>query len=304
MPSLPKARRNKNTRKHRTLRGLLLLVYAKTIDYLGPFPDDGYVLTIIDTFTRWTELYHTLAATAEEAAKKLLQHVGRFGVPAQIVSDRGSHFVNKVIKEFFSMVGTKHVITIAYSKQENSMVERQHKEINRHIRGLIFEANNFDYEATLPIVQRIINSTTNSSTKVPPSDLLFGKAINLNQRIFLLQDEIPLQDNQPLSVRHSTMINTQERLLAYAAQNLIHNDKKHGLQSENLKIRTEFPVDSYVLVAYPNGPPTRLNTLWKGPLQVVNIDKAEYTLRNLVTQKSGNSEDQLLSHQTVESIPL
>jgi hypothetical protein len=29
------------------------------IDFVGPFPDDGYVFVIIDTFTRWVELYHT-----------------------------------------------------------------------------------------------------------------------------------------------------------------------------------------------------------------------------------------------------
>ena len=29
------------------------------IDFIGPFPDQGYVLVIVDTFTRWVELYHT-----------------------------------------------------------------------------------------------------------------------------------------------------------------------------------------------------------------------------------------------------
>ena len=27
------------------------------VDYVGPFPDKGYILVIIDTFTRWTELF-------------------------------------------------------------------------------------------------------------------------------------------------------------------------------------------------------------------------------------------------------
>ena len=29
------------------------------IDFIGPFPDQGYILVIVDTFTRWVELYHT-----------------------------------------------------------------------------------------------------------------------------------------------------------------------------------------------------------------------------------------------------
>jgi transposase InsO family protein len=116
------------------------------IDFIGPYPDRSYVLVIIDTFTRWVELFYSAAATAKMAALHLLQHFGRFGAPSQLLSDRGSHFVNEVITEFTSLVGTS---------QQNSIVERANKEIIRHIRSLTFESNSVeDYQLTLPIVQR------------------------------------------------------------------------------------------------------------------------------------------------------
>ena len=34
------------------------------IDFIGPFPDKGYILVIICTFTRWVKLYATIDATA------------------------------------------------------------------------------------------------------------------------------------------------------------------------------------------------------------------------------------------------
>jgi hypothetical protein len=40
------------------------------IDFIGPYPDKGYVLNILDTFTRWVELYAVPNATAEEACEK------------------------------------------------------------------------------------------------------------------------------------------------------------------------------------------------------------------------------------------
>ena len=54
------------------------------IDFIGPFPDQGYILVIVDTFTRWVELYHTTDATSLSAAECLLQHFDRFGAPHQL----------------------------------------------------------------------------------------------------------------------------------------------------------------------------------------------------------------------------
>jgi RNase H-like domain found in reverse transcriptase/Integrase core domain/Integrase zinc binding domain len=85
------------------------------IDFIGPYPDKGYVLNFIDTFTRWVELYPVPEATAEQAAKCLLQHFGRFGSPTVIRSDKGSHFLNNVIEHFLAATSTLHNQTLQYS---------------------------------------------------------------------------------------------------------------------------------------------------------------------------------------------
>jgi transposase InsO family protein len=104
------------------------------IDYVGPFPDDGHVLVIICAFTRWVELYWCQDATASWACDCLLQHF------SFIRSDRGSHSANDLIKEFLDRIGTPHNLTLAYSKQENALVERVNKEVNRHLRAFSFES--------------------------------------------------------------------------------------------------------------------------------------------------------------------
>ena len=109
------------------------------IDFIGLFPHQGYILVIVDTFTRWAELYHTTDATALSAAKCLLKHFGRFGAPHQLRADNGPYFIADVIREFLLLVGVKHSLTLAHSKQENAIVERYNKETNRHLRALTFE---------------------------------------------------------------------------------------------------------------------------------------------------------------------
>jgi hypothetical protein len=155
--------------------------YRHNIDFIEPYPDEGYVLNFIDTFTRWVELYPVPEATAEYAAKFLLQHFGRYGSPIYIRSDKGSHFANSVIDKFLTTTSALHNLTLQYSSQENSIVERNNKEINRHLRALTFDKNTVDdYLVSLPFVQRILNSSYNSRRKISPADLLFGNAIDLS----------------------------------------------------------------------------------------------------------------------------
>ena len=124
------------------------------IDFVGPFPDKKYILVMIDAFTRWVELYCCDEATANSAANSLLHHFGRFGCPRTIRSDRGSHFANETIEKFLQMTGVGHNLTLAYSSQENSKVERVNNEVNRHLRSFVFDTCSMDdYERGIPFVQ-------------------------------------------------------------------------------------------------------------------------------------------------------
>ncbi len=119
-----------------------------------------------------------------DAADCLLAHFGRFGSPNMIRSDRGSHFANKLIKEFLDLCGTSHNFTLAYSKQENAIVERVNKEVNRHLRGLVFDKQTLEgYAKSIVFVQRIINGSVNRRTGVCPAHLLFGNKLDLNRGI-------------------------------------------------------------------------------------------------------------------------
>ena len=44
------------------------------------------------------------------------------------------------IREFLLLIGVKHCLTLAYSKEENAIVGRYNKEINQHLRALTYDA--------------------------------------------------------------------------------------------------------------------------------------------------------------------
>jgi hypothetical protein len=88
--------------------------------------------------------------------------------------DRGFHFVNSVIREILMLIGTEHCLTLAYSKEENALVERANKEVNRHFRAFTFLTNTVkNWHLSLPMVQRIMNATFSDRTKLSSSQLFY-----------------------------------------------------------------------------------------------------------------------------------
>ena len=158
------------------------------VDTIGPLPpdesDNTYILVIIDRFSRWIELYATKDATAKSAAINMISHFGRYGTASELRSDGGSQFVNEIIQQVLLLMGTQHQITLAYSKQENSIVERSNKEVVRHLRNIIFDKRVLPTWAIyLPLVQRMMNASIHSALGVSPAQILFGNAIDLDRNL-------------------------------------------------------------------------------------------------------------------------
>jgi transposase InsO family protein len=52
-----------------------------------------------------------------------------FGTPRMVISDGGSHFVNKTFRELLRKMGAKHNITTLYHPQTSGQAETSNKQI-------------------------------------------------------------------------------------------------------------------------------------------------------------------------------
>ena len=257
------------------------------IDTICPLPmsskGDRYIVCIIDCFSRFVTLHLAESTTAQEAAKALLQHVGIFGIPCQLLSDNGTQYANETIAELTKLMGVDQQFTQAYSHEENALVERANKEVMRHLRAIVYERKiKEEWYLYLPLVQRIMNSMNHVSIGVSPAEVLFGNSVTLDRGI--LSAGITPHNSTTLSEYASKMLQAQATILRIAQLNQEETDAFHlGRAPKGI-----FLINSYVLVAYEtegNRPPTKLHSRWRGPLKVVGHVGQTYTCLNLVTNK-------------------
>jgi len=99
------------------------------IDYCGPLKrtprENQYVLVITDYFTRYITAIALPNCTAETTAQALFNDFFcKYGVPAVILSDQGSHFKNQLMENIQYLIGYNHIYSTPYHPQTNGIVER------------------------------------------------------------------------------------------------------------------------------------------------------------------------------------
>jgi len=110
-----------------------------SMDILGPLPttDRGkrFVLVVMDYFTRWAEAYALPDHQAPTIARTLVsEFFSRFGICQALLSDQGTDFQSKLLKEVCEMLDIKRLRTTSYHPQCDGLVERMNRTLIMLIR--------------------------------------------------------------------------------------------------------------------------------------------------------------------------
>ena len=273
------------------------------IDTIGPLPESHngskYILAIIDCFTRWITIYPLKDLTMEAAAVQLSWHFGHWGTPRQVLHDAGTQFENKEVLALIALCGAWNTTTIAYSKEDNSLIERSNKEIMRHLRNIVTEKTvALDWERHLGTVMRIMNTQKrifgHKEAEFPsPAELVFGRTITLDRQLFVAPEEFHAHGEAELSIRHwaDRMLKTQNIILEEAIREQHRRDEAFLAKPVTGKHTISFRKGAYVLLDYPTmearvshrGPPNKFLPFLKGPFKVMTKDMDIYGVQCLIT---------------------
>ena len=155
-----------------------------SIDFTGPFMSPRkqpcFLLTILDIHSHFLFAYITSDETAKSAAVALQKYFLAFGFSRQILSDRGSAFVSRLMRELCAYFGIKQIMTTAY-RPSGSLVERLHSSLSKGLRCQLDACMgrfNFAFEDLLRLTIYAMNTTIHSTMKVCPQELFFKREVN------------------------------------------------------------------------------------------------------------------------------
>ena len=155
------------------------------IDLCGPFPNGTYALGIIDSCSRFPDIYLTRNITSVSIIKYLKQCFSTHGYPSTIVTDNASNFTSIDISEFCEMYSINHHKATPYWPQANSEIERFYETLSKFVKTLTAEGRNWEHEIFDFLLT--YRNTPHSTTNVSPAQLLMNKQ---------LRDKIPFIDNK------------------------------------------------------------------------------------------------------------
>ena len=163
-----------------------------SIDIVGRLPTtkngDKYILSILDTFSRWPILVPIPDCKANTVANALFDHcISQWNPPKVILTDRGSNFESKLFKHICDKFGIKKKRTTAYHPQTNN-VERYHRFLNSCL-GTLCSRKASTWDKALPYINYAYRTSPVEGVGISPFEILYGRKPKIPTEI--LNDNIP-----------------------------------------------------------------------------------------------------------------
>ena len=129
----------------------------------------------MDYLTKWPEVFPSKNQNSLTIARLLVEHIiPRHGVPVQVLSDRRTAFLSKLMKEVYQLLGLKKVNTTAFHPQNDGLVELFNRTLTDMLSKKVLHSGK-DWGVQLPYVLFAYRASAQHLTGESPFYLLYGR---------------------------------------------------------------------------------------------------------------------------------
>ena len=154
------------------------------IDFMGPFPKSykfEYILVAVDYVTKWAEAQALPTNDARVVISFLKKLFCRFGIPKALISDRGTHFCNKMMEKTMKRYGVNHRFSTSYHPQTSGQVENTNRAIKRILEKTVKD-NPTIWSRKLDDALWAFRTTYKTPIGTTPYKLIYGKKLPPSNR--------------------------------------------------------------------------------------------------------------------------
>jgi hypothetical protein len=149
------------------------------LDFVGPLPEtrngNKYIIVATDALSRWPFAKAVPSADAATAARFLYDDIAMsYGIPESILTDQGTHFINKLHSQLTKILEVRHLRTTPYHPQTNGMTERFNGTLCGAIAKLA-EQHQADWDLFIPAVLFAYRIRKHSALKTSPYEVVYGQ---------------------------------------------------------------------------------------------------------------------------------
>lgn len=208
-----KYKHNNKTKQPMTITTTSSYAFEKVfLDIVGPLPKDDaghcYALTLQCELSKFVEAYPLHSKDTISVAKSFVNNfVLRFGIPAEIATDRGTEFISNTMKQVCTLLKIKHLTSTAYHHESIGALENTHKTMGAYLR-ISTENHPQTWSEWLPYWCFAYNNTVHTETNYTPHELVFGKSCKLPNNLDSGIDPLYNFDNYALEFKYRLQISS------------------------------------------------------------------------------------------------
>ncbi|XP_069375367.1 uncharacterized protein [Paralichthys olivaceus] len=248
------------------------------MDLIGPFHQSArgyrFVPVLVDCATRYPEPVPLRTVSAESVAQALFQVIFGVGIPKEILTDQGTSFMSRTLRELYGLLGIKSIRTSVYHPQTDGLVKRLNKTLKTMIRKFIHEDDS-NWDKWRDPLSFAVWEVPQASKGFSPFQLLFGRKPRGVPDLKENWEEGPSPSKN--KIQYVLDLRAKLHTLGQLSRmNMLQAQaRQHHLYNRGARLRRFTPGEK-VLVLLPSSS-SKLLTKWQGPFVVTRrVGEVDY----------------------------